>query len=61
MTIIPDDHVYVDSFSLLNDKVQEQLKITIEEKSQPNESKPFRLVRKLYQACMEKSKIIKNK
>ena len=54
-TIIPDDKVSMNTFSIISDKLQEQLRTSIEAKSEPNESKPFTLVKNLYKACMNKS------
>lgn len=55
-TIIPDDKVSVNTFTVLSDKLQEQLKTIITKKQ--NESVPlhFQLPNKLYRACMNKSK-----
>ena len=54
-TIIPDDQEDVTAFSITNDKLEEKLRISLEEKSRPNESKPLRLAKNLYKACMNKS------
>ncbi|XP_011312064.1 membrane metallo-endopeptidase-like 1 isoform X2 [Fopius arisanus] len=56
-TLIPDDKVSVNSFSVISDKVQEQLRISIEEPSYPMEPKPFKLAKNLYKACMNKTAI----
>lgn len=56
-TIIPDDKVSVNTFSVISDHVQEQLRISIEEPSLPNEPKPFKLAKNLYKACMNKTAI----
>ena len=54
-TIIPDDKESVHSFSKMRNKLQKQLKTSIETKSEPGERKHFTLVKNLYKACMNKS------
>lgn len=54
-TFIPDDRVTIDSFSVVRDKVQEQLRVIINEEEQPNESKPFLLAKRLNKACLNKT------
>lgn len=56
-TMIPDEKVSVNTFSLIGDKLQEQLRSLISEKIDPNDSKPFNLAKNLYTACMNKSLI----
>ncbi|XP_012288606.1 neprilysin-2 isoform X3 [Orussus abietinus] len=56
-TVIPDDKTSVNTFSIISDKLQKQLRTSIEEKSPENEPKPFRLVKNLYKACMNKTAI----
>ncbi|XP_030765452.1 neprilysin-2 isoform X1 [Sitophilus oryzae] len=56
-TSIPDDKSSVTSFSIISDTLQEQLRSMIEEPIQPNEPKPFKLTKKLYRACMNKTLI----
>ncbi|XP_044018489.1 neprilysin-2-like isoform X2 [Aphidius gifuensis] len=58
-TIIPDDKVSVNTFSVISDKVQEQLRISIEEPTYKDEPKPFKLAKNLYKSCMNKSEIEK--
>ena len=55
-TIIPDDKTQMTSFGILNDKLDEQVRILVEEPVKEDEPKPFKLVKNLYQACMNKSK-----
>lgn len=55
-TNIPDDKTSVTMFSVINDQLQEQLRTMIEEPIMDNEPKPFVLAKKLYKACMNKSK-----
>lgn len=57
-TIIPDDKTTVNTFTGISDELQNQLRASIEEKSPPNEPKPFRLVKNLYKACMNKSEYV---
>lgn len=56
-TIIPDEKVSVNTFSLIGDKLQEQLRTLIVEAPLPGESKPFTLAKDLYKACMNKTLI----
>ncbi|CAH1111368.1 unnamed protein product [Psylliodes chrysocephalus] len=56
-TNIPDDKSSVTSFSIINDMLMEQLRTMIEEPVQENEPKPFKLTKKLYKACMNKTLI----
>ncbi|XP_063235187.1 neprilysin-2 isoform X2 [Bacillus rossius redtenbacheri] len=55
--IIPDDKSSMNRFIVINDRLQEQLRLIIEEPAQPGELRPFRLVKQLYKACMNKSLI----
>lgn len=55
-SIIPDEKVAVSAFSVTGDKLQEQLRTLISEPVNANEIEPFKLVKKLYKACMNKSK-----
>lgn len=59
-TIIPDDKTSVNTFSVISDKLQKQLRSSIEEESQPNDPRPFRLMKTLYKTCMNKSRFINN-
>lgn len=56
-TAIPEDKVTVDSFSVVRDLVQDQLRTIINEKSDPHESKPFRLAKDYNLACLNKEVI----
>lgn len=55
-TMIPDDKVSVNVFSVISDKLQEQLKTIITAPIDDEEIEPFKMVKKLYLACMNKSK-----
>lgn len=55
-TMIPDDKVSVNAFSVISDKLQEQLKTIITSPIENDEIEPFKMVKKLYAACMNKSK-----
>ena len=57
-TFIPDDQTSVTTFSLINQKVTEQLRSLIEEPIREEEAEPFKLVKRLYQSCLNKSKSI---
>nr|KAF7394145.1 hypothetical protein H0235_016740 [Vespula pensylvanica] len=54
-TIIPDDKTSVNTFSVISDNLQQQLRTSIEEKSPPNEPRPFTLAKIFYKNCMNKS------
>ena len=54
-TLIPDEKSTVNRFSIVNDQLQEQLRTVIEEPISPQDKKPFRLVKNLFKACMNKS------
>lgn len=56
-TIIPDDKVSVNAFSVISDKLQEQLRTIITAPIEDDDIEPFKMVKKLYLACMNKSKI----
>ncbi|KAK2585581.1 hypothetical protein KPH14_010214 [Odynerus spinipes] len=56
-TIIPDDKTSVNTFSVISDNLQQQLRSSIEEKSPPNEPRPFTLAKILYKTCMNKTAI----
>lgn len=56
-TLIPDENVSVDMFSTIEDRLQEQLRTIISEKSAPDESRAFTLARDLFSACMNRSLI----
>lgn len=55
-TVIPDDKVSVNAFSVISDKLQEQLRTIITSPVDDSEIEPFKMVKKLYLACMNKSK-----
>ncbi|KAJ9599169.1 hypothetical protein L9F63_010346 [Diploptera punctata] len=56
-TIIPDDKSSVSGFSVVTDKLQEQLRTVIGEPVSKEDKKPFRLAKNLFQACMNKTHI----
>lgn len=51
-TIVPGDKDSVSTFTLISDGLEEQLRTSIELPIQPNEPKPFRLVKNFYKSCM---------
>ena len=63
--VIPDKQSSVTTFSLISDEVNAQLKNLIERPIKENEAEPFKLVKKFYQSCLNKSnfqsKIFKRK
>lgn len=54
-TIIPGDKTSVNTFSTISDKLQEQLRSLVNDPINPDEPKPFKLAKELYNACMNKS------
>ena len=54
--VIPDDQSSVTTFSLISDKVTEQLRKLVEKPIKDDEAEPFKLVKKLFQSCLNKSK-----
>lgn len=56
-TTIPDEKVSVNTFSVIGDKLQEQLRSLISEEIKPSDSEPFNLAKRLYRACMNKTLI----
>lgn len=56
-TRIPDDKTSVNTFSIITDQLQEQIRALLDEPITPNEPRPFVLAKTLYQACMNRSKL----
>lgn len=56
-TRIPDDKTSVNTFTNINDDLQDRLKLTIEEESKENEPRSIKLVKVLYKSCMNKTMI----
>merc|ERR1719192_820899 len=56
-TVIPDDRTRMSSFSVLSDELLTQVRMILEEESEPNEAKPFRMARDVYKSCMDVGKI----
>ncbi|KAF5303211.1 hypothetical protein FQA39_LY10124 [Lamprigera yunnana] len=54
--IIPDDKAAVTTFTVLNDKLQQQLRLVFEDQHSNNENKIFKLVKNYYQACIDTEK-----
>ena len=50
--MIPDDKKSVSSFSLIENKMKENLRVIISEEIQANEIEPFKNAKTLYKACM---------
>lgn len=55
--VIPEDKVSVDSFSVVRDTLQEQLKTIITSPVDENDIEPFQKVKKFYAACMDKETV----
>ncbi|XP_014207872.1 neprilysin-2-like [Copidosoma floridanum] len=56
-TMIPDDRSEIDVYSMISDKLQKQLRASIEEESKPEDPRPLRLLKTYYQNCMNKTHI----
>lgn len=56
-TRIPDDKTSVNTFSIITDELQEQIRTLLDEPIMPEEPKPYVLAKKLYQACMNRTAI----
>ena len=54
-TSIPDDKIYVNSFSIVGDLLNEQLKSLITSPVSEEDIEPFKLVKNLYSACTNES------
>lgn len=54
-TMIPEHKITVDLASTVDDLVREQLRTIINEPTQPNESKPFRLAKYFNLACLNQT------
>lgn len=54
--IIPDDQSSVTTFSLISDKVTEQLRTLVEKPIDDDEAQPFKLVKKLFKSCLNKTR-----
>lgn len=55
-SILSDNEGSLNSFVIVHKKVQEEVKLSIQAESEPNEPKHFKLVKSLYKACMKTSK-----
>ncbi|CAH2034230.1 unnamed protein product, partial [Iphiclides podalirius] len=56
-TRIPDDKTSVNTFSIITDQLQEQIRTLLDEPIAKNEPRPFVLAKTLYQACMNRTAI----
>lgn len=56
-TYIPDDKLTVDTFSVLADKIDIQLRTIIEDPKAPTESNVFTLVKNLHKSCMNRTAV----
>ena len=57
-TTIPDNQTSVSSFSLVRRKVKEQLRSLVEKPIREEEAEPFKLVKRVYQFCLNTSNLI---
>ncbi|XP_038216679.1 neprilysin-2 [Zerene cesonia] len=56
-TRIPDDKTSVNTFSIITDQLQEQIRSLLDAPITPDEPRPFVLAKTLYQACMNRTAI----
>jgi len=56
-TVIPDDRTRTSMFSILGDKLNEQIKGLLSSEIAATEPKPFQLAKSVYQSCMDREKI----
>jgi neprilysin len=56
-TVIPEEKVSVDAFSVVRDTLQEQLKSIITSPIDDSDIEPFKKVKKFYAACMDKETV----
>ncbi|KAJ3633527.1 hypothetical protein MTP99_010467 [Tenebrio molitor] len=54
-SLISNDKTFANTFTVITDILQEQLKISLEEKIDNNEPKPFVMVKKYYRSCKNKT------
>lgn len=59
-TVIPDYETTISTFQITRDKLQEQLRMLIEEESRPDEPEPFSIAKNLYKICMNETAIEEN-
>lgn len=57
-TVMSKEDIVVDSFSSIRRQVTEQLRVLIEKPITKKEAKPFKLVKKYHQSCMNTSESI---
>jgi len=58
-TVIPDDRTRTSMFSVLGDKLEEQLRSLLEEKIVGEEPKPYKMAKSVFQSCMNRDLIEK--
>ncbi|XP_008202440.2 neprilysin-2-like [Nasonia vitripennis] len=58
-SVIPDDKSKVDIFSAINDKLQEQLRISIQDGIKESDPRAFKLLQTYYKTCMDTAQIEK--
>lgn len=56
-TPLPADKATIDSFSIVRDLVQDQLKTIFNEPAKPSEANPFKLAKNFYHSCLNQSAI----
>ncbi|XP_035795572.1 neprilysin-2-like isoform X1 [Anopheles albimanus] len=56
-TVIPDEKVSVNTFSVIGDRLQQQLRALVSDEISESEATPFKLAKNLYKLCMNKTRI----
>ncbi|XP_058117957.1 neprilysin-2-like [Anopheles ziemanni] len=59
-TIVPDEKVSVTTFSVTNDRLQQQLRALVSDEIFESDATPFKLAKNLYKLCMNKTSIEEN-
>ncbi|XP_058823169.1 neprilysin-2-like [Topomyia yanbarensis] len=59
-TTIPDDRVSINTFSVIRDRLKEQIHSLVSENVIENEPEPFKFSKNLFRICMNKTQIQKN-
>ena len=57
-TEIDEDEPTVNTFQIVEKKLQDRLREILSEDNQPNELRAFKLAKNLYRSCMNESKLL---
>ncbi|KFB42374.1 AGAP001791-PA-like protein [Anopheles sinensis] len=59
-TIVPDEKVSVGTITVIDDRLQQQLRSLVSDEISETEATPFKLAKNLYKLCMNKTRIEEN-